>query len=1562
MHAFIRVLLTFAFTLSAWTQGAPIHVAEAADFSPPNPGLGVVVSWKPGTANEVSGLVFGTNAFTSIKDAVNTASANDTVFIAAGTYAEGSTILLGSFITLQGDGADVTTITGNYNHRVISTFSSSTDVIIDGISILDGSASGRGAGIDNLGELVVSNCIISGHEAMASNSEGAAVYNSGEMTIRNSSLSGNSASRGGAIANRETMTLIDVTVSGNSANLDGGGIFQNNTNATLTLRNSTISGNMANQNNSSTANGGGGIANLDGILNIENSTLSGNSVMRVDGGGIYNEGSANIIHATITGNTASTGSGGGISNFITNSLTMANTIVAGNTASNGPDTGGSFTGAGINFIGIPDTNFFATGFRDGTDLSFASTATVLSDLIDTTLAANGGPTLTHRLKPGSAAIDAGDTAATTAANITLDQRGTSRIANAVVDIGAVEIPLAPQFVSSLPAAGSAGLPHDSILTFTFDQPVRAGSGAILLRRSDDHTILPVSVSFSGSLVTITPDADLPLETDFYVEVAANAVLNIEGVAFPGISDPTALSFTTCYETVYVSQNLIPSNPQPGDVVTWIGETEVIQNLIVGKNAFVSVREAVDKVCADGTVILGANAFLEGSPVEIDKGLTLRGQGEGLTILSGNDSHRVVHVLAAEFGSPQNVVTMEALSVRNGRVTGDGAGILNQGADLTVRNSEFSDNLAVNGSGGGIGSSGYLDVSDSSFHRNSASGISQTGGGAISINSFGQSLKVSRCLFSENSAPGGRGAGGAILKKGSTTASVTECVFVMNTAMDAGLGAGIANLSSGLFTVETCTFSDNSVLGDGTAASSGGAIHSIGTMVVLNSTLSGNAASRGNGGAISNVSGNLTISNSTISGNTTSRISGVSSSAGFGSGIYTAAGSLSLVQCTVTGNSVSSNSAGRGIFNASVNGTPSVFTLVNSIVAGNPFGISDTRDIFGSFISQGVNFIGTLEDSIPSGPGTNLTLGGLQTVNDIIDTTLADNGGPTLTHLPVAGGPLINAGSNGDLPGSLTLDQRGFPRIDDGVVDIGAVEFLLPPALLSITPAVGSGLIDSAGQFVLTFNKDVFAGAGAIEIRRADTHAALPATVIISGNVVTLTTTSPLPDAVGVYIEIGENALLNATGDGFPAITDPGDLSFMVCPENVYVALAEDFIITGDQGAAGIPDDGDIVTWSSSNDTVSGLVFGLNAFVMVQRAVDTVCDAGFVHVAPGQYHGGAEIVISRSLTILGDRHERSELGRFFIAASHRILSINAGIDVTMESVTIRSALLTAGSGAGILNNGNLTIRSSTFVDNEAQGSGGAIANTPGAVLTAINSTFTYNTVNADHGGAIDNAGGTVELIHCTIVENSSPAGGGGIANHPGGTLTLTNSIVAGNTSAGSPDVQGLFTSVGANFIGEMAGSTPSGNGTNLTFASTGSSFESLLRWRSTKPTLTYLLVPGSPAIDAGSNADVPEGLTTDQFGSPRILQDIVDLGAMEFTPPMPARVLSITKENDSVTLVLSGTPAMEYRVEFAYGLGPASWFADGIVMFPGSGILTFIDHEAFAEQGFYRVFGPLDGNE
>jgi hypothetical protein len=65
--------------------------------------------------------------------------------------------------------------------------------------------------------------------------------------------------------------------------------------------------------------------------------------------------------------------------------------------------------------------------------------------------------------------------------------------------------------------------------------------------------------------------------------------------------------------------------------------------------------------------------------------------------------------------------------------------------------------------------------------------------------------------------------------------------------------------------------------------------------------------------------------------------------------------------------------------------------------------------------------------------------------------LAYNGGPTLTMAPATSSPVINAG-NPAFAAPPATDQRGLPRVANGRVDMGAVEFTpSPPRRRAVKP-------------------------------------------------------------------------------------------------------------------------------------------------------------------------------------------------------------------------------------------------------------------------------------------------------------------------------------------------------------------------------------------------------------------------------------------------------------------------------------------------------------------------------
>ncbi len=114
----------------------------------------------------------------------------------------------------------------------------------------------------------------------------------------------------------------------------------------------------------------------------------------------------------------------------------------------------------------------------------------------------------------------------------------------------------------------------------------------------------------------------------------------------------------------------------------------------------------------------------------------------------------------------------------------------------------------------------------------------------------------------------------------------------------------------------------------------------------------------------------------------------------------------------------------------------------------------------------------------------------------------------------------------------------------------------------------------------------------------------------------------------------------------------------------------------------------------------------------------------------------------------------------------------------------------------------------------------------------------------------------------------------------GTATFGNTIVAENTATTGPDAYGALTSRGNNLIGQTDGSSGwvGSDRTGISAAPLDALLAPLGHYGG--PTQTFALLPGSPALDAGNNALIPAGVTTDQRGLPRIVNGHVNIGAFE----------------------------------------------------------------------------------
>jgi hypothetical protein len=341
-----------------------------------------------------------------------------------------------------------------------------------------------------------------------------------KMTISNGDASG---SVGGGINNDHVnLTLNSCTLAGNIADF-GGGLF--NDGGVAIIRDSTLSGN-------STGLDGGAVFN-NGTLTVTNSTFSGNNARYAGGINNGNGGAATltIANSTFIANGASF-DGGGIRSF-SGSVTLGNTIVAGNTAAgSGRDIAGTVSSAGYNLVG----NTTNPG-------NFGATDQLNVDPMLGPLKNNGGPTKTHAPLINSPAIDQGKRDAIPSLTTNVDQRGSTRPVNdtAVInagggdgsDIGAVEI---GSFVHPTGADswkthfGAGDFPVPLPLPFTSPIGVECRTGAV----PGEHKIIVTFTNvnaFSGVAVTTgTGSATAVLSRPESPEIGGTQItINLTGV-------------------------------------------------------------------------------------------------------------------------------------------------------------------------------------------------------------------------------------------------------------------------------------------------------------------------------------------------------------------------------------------------------------------------------------------------------------------------------------------------------------------------------------------------------------------------------------------------------------------------------------------------------------------------------------------------------------------------------------------------------------------------------------------------------------------------------------------------------------------------------------------------------------------------------------------------------------------------------------------------------------------------------------------------------------------------
>ncbi|GMU23075.1 MAG: hypothetical protein AMXMBFR13_31580 [Phycisphaerae bacterium] len=224
--------------------------------------------------------------------------------------------------------------------------------------------------------------------------------------------------------------------------------------------------------------------------------------------------------------------------------------------------------------------------------------------------------------------------------------------------------------------------------------------------------------------------------------------------------------------------------------------------------------------------------------------------------------------------------------------------------------------------------------------------------------------------------------------------------------------------------------------------------------------------------------------------------------------------------------------------------------------------------------------------------------------------------------------------------------------------------------------------------------------------------------------------------------------------------------------------------------------------------------------------------------------------------------------------------NLNSSAVFENCTFRNNATGSGgnSGGGMYTeSSSVKVINCRFLANSSGQGGGVYNGTNTAGSHYVNCLFSGNGATA--GGAVANeslgANTTPAFINCVMIANTASVGGAMFNKYIGAAPTIVNSIIRrnpggqianSNGSAGGPttysNIQGGHAGTGNIDEDPMF---VDADGADNTFGT---------------PDDDVRLQSGSPCINAGDSSAVPAGVTTDLYGTPRILGSAVDMGVHE----------------------------------------------------------------------------------
>ncbi|MEW6357792.1 MAG: choice-of-anchor Q domain-containing protein [Planctomycetota bacterium] len=630
---------------------------------------------------------------------------------------------------LNGDDVGFTNNTENSYHVVTAKGVTGT---LDGFTVSGGNANG-----------------------LSTASLGGGMYNSysAVVTLANCTFTGNSANGGGGGMYNQAIpassTITDCLFIGNRTNGSGGGLMNKSSNVTIT-------GSVFSEN---TGVNGAGLYNSTSSPTIINSVFSRNA-SSYTGGAVYNSlSSPAFMNSTFFENSASV-FGGAMYNVGASSPTLTNCILWGDTSVNLGKEIRNASGAAplISFSDIQGSGGSGAGWN--VSLGTDGGGNIGGDpLFMNPLDPDGADNVFRttddglRLSTVSPALDSGTGAGAPGTDIL----GIARPLGAGYDMGAYECVSTGIFVDWSAAGANNGTSWNDAYTDLQTALANAASG-------DEIWVA------DG---TYTPDGAVPGSRTLSFQLR-------DGVSVYGGFAGTE---TLRSQRDWVTNVTILSGDLNGDDVGFTNNTENSYHVVTARTVTATL---------DGFTISGGNAN-GGFAADLGGGM-YNSYSAVVTVanctLSWNSAQVAGGGMYNYLVSASSTVT-DCLFIGN-RTNGSGGGLTNKSSNVTIANSVFSQNTAVNGA------AVYNSTSSPAFTNIVFTQNTGTMAGGGMYNSV-SSPTLMNCTFFQNA---GGLYGGAVYNTGTSNATVTNCILWGDTATS--LGNEIRNASGGAATIR---FSD-----------------------------------------------------------------------------------------------------------------------------------------------------------------------------------------------------------------------------------------------------------------------------------------------------------------------------------------------------------------------------------------------------------------------------------------------------------------------------------------------------------------------------------------------------------------------------------------------------------------------------------------------------------------------------------------------------------------------------------------------------------------------------------